>query len=231
MTGEDLRREMAKHPQAKNWEEWSHGEQPGKEPDQEPVQLAPLPAYEYPTTTKGPKRSKVPGNAPPPVQLVRDPERVIVPEVPQTFAQPLERPRENAPVSTSPTSPHSPTPARTRPFMPSSREPGKMHLCQLYMMCRLLNHLPTRQDLHQKHKNRHKNHLHMCRNLSRTCCRQIVCQIYQIVLNPTIWQAIWQTIWRSLKRHKNHAHRSPRLSLKGSNLLGGEWEESAHFLK
>ena len=76
----------------------------GKEPNQDPVKLAPIPSYAYPSV---PVQRPTPGT-PPPVQLVRDPERVTVPEP--------SRRRENAPVA------YSPTPARTRPFMPASRD-------------------------------------------------------------------------------------------------------------
>ena len=81
-------------------------QRPGKEPNQEPVQLTPIPPYEYPLVPGGRPTS----GTPPPVQLVRDPESMTVPE----------QPREYAPVSASP---HSPTRMKTRPFMPSSREP------------------------------------------------------------------------------------------------------------
>ena len=70
----------AKHPEARTFTEWSELEQqPGKEPNQEPVQLAPIPPYEYPVPVQRP----TPGT-PPPVQRVRDPEYVTVPDIPAT---------------------------------------------------------------------------------------------------------------------------------------------------
>ena len=77
----------------------------GNEPDQRDVPIN-IPPYEYPLVPGGRPTS----GTPPPVQLVRDPESMTVPE----------QPREYALVSASP---HSPTRMKTRPFMPSSREP------------------------------------------------------------------------------------------------------------
>ena len=83
----------------------------GKEPNQEPIQLAPIPAYEYPSV---PVVGRPPGT-PLPVQRVRDPERVTVPELPERSARKPER--EKALVS------HSPTRTRTQPFLPARRDP------------------------------------------------------------------------------------------------------------
>ena len=71
-------------------------QRPGKEPNQEPIQLTPLPPYAYPSVPGG--RSTT--GTPLPVQLVRDPEPVIVPETQVS---------------------HSPT--RTRPLFPSRTVP------------------------------------------------------------------------------------------------------------
>ena len=86
---------------------------PGKEPNQEPVQLAPLPPYEYPSVPGG---RSMPGT-PRASQRVRDPEPVSVPELPEREARKPER--ERAPVSTSP---RSPTPIRTQPFLPAHHQ-------------------------------------------------------------------------------------------------------------
>ena len=67
----------------------------GKSPHpREPVQLAPIPPYEYPLV---PGERPTPGT-PLPVQRVRDPERVTVPELPEREARQPER--EKVPVST-----------------------------------------------------------------------------------------------------------------------------------
>ena len=71
---------------------------PGKEPNQEPVQLAPLPPYAYPSVPGG---RSMPGT-PRASQRVRDPEPVIVPQTPVS---------------------DSPTGITTSPFMPACREP------------------------------------------------------------------------------------------------------------
>ena len=86
---------------------------PGKERNQEPVQLAPLPPYAYPSVPGGRSMPDTPRAS----QLVRDPEPVIVPELPEREARKPER--ERAPVSTSP---HSPTPIRTQPFLPAHHQ-------------------------------------------------------------------------------------------------------------
>jgi hypothetical protein len=109
---------------------------------------------------------------------------------------------------------------------------ASLNVCQSqpFMMCRL-NHSSTRDNLHQKHKNRyqsrHKNRPHMCRNLCHNMCRQIYDQNYRIVLN----RKIWLTIWRSLKRHKNQGHISPRHYLKSSPLSDEVLGEIGHFSK
>ena len=74
----------------------------GKERKQEPVQVAPIPPYEYSTV---PAKWPMPGT---PQQ-----ERIRGPEVPKRRHQGPHR--EYVPVSESP---HTPTPARTRPFLP-----------------------------------------------------------------------------------------------------------------
>lgn len=78
------------------------------------MQLAPIPAYEYPTNTPGLERSKVPGTSRteciPVVDIqIHDPEREKVP----VSHSPTRRDPEPVPV------PRQPTPARTRPFLPS----------------------------------------------------------------------------------------------------------------
>jgi hypothetical protein len=75
----------------------------GKEPNQEPVQLTPIPAYEYPL---------MPGQRPTPGTPLS--ERTV-PEMPERSAVNPER--EKVPVS------YSPTRSRSQPFLPVRRGP------------------------------------------------------------------------------------------------------------
>ena len=87
-----------------------------KERELQPIEIAPIPPYEYPTNTPGTERSKVPVT-PLPVQPVRDLERVTMPEQ-----------RESVPVSPSPTR------TRTKPFLPARRDPDREQMTTVHVV-------------------------------------------------------------------------------------------------